>query len=110
MRSHKTIGTVALILGVVLLGSSMYIKSEVLAGQEQVASGERKLNALDRVFSSNSATKSYGSQITKSGRSKIAQGKEEIAYYTSLANKLQIGGIVLIVVGAGFLLFGKKKR
>jgi len=104
------LGLAALIVGVVLLGSSLYIKSEVLAGQEQVSSGERKLNALDRVFSASPTTKQYGSQLTKSGKSKIAKGKEDIAYYTSLANKLQIGGIVLIVVGAGVLLFGKKKR
>ena len=110
MRYQRMIGMIALIGGVVCLGFSMYIKSEVLAGQEQIASGERKLNALDRVFSASPTTKSYSSQLTKSGRSKIAQGKEDIAYYTSLANTLQISGVVLIIVGAGIFLFGKKKR
>jgi len=110
MRLQRMIGIIALAGGVVLLGISMYIKSEILAGNEQIAAGERKLSTIDKVFSVSPTTQQYGSQITKSGRSKIAKGKEDIAYYTDLANKLQIGGIILLVGGAGVLLFGNKKK
>ncbi len=110
MSIQRIIGLIVLIGGIVMLCISMYIKTQVLAGNEQIASGEQKLNTVDKVFSFSPATKDFGSQVTKSGKAKIAKGKEEIAYYTALANQLQVGGIVFLIAGGAIFLFGKKRK
>jgi hypothetical protein len=110
MNKKRTLGIAIAIIGVVLIGFSMYIKTQVLQGNAQIASGQKKLDTTSKVFSFSSATKPFGDQVTKSGNKKIAKGKEEIAYYTKLANQLQVGGIILIVVGAGIAVFSGKKR
>lgn len=110
MNIQRIIGLIALIAGVVLIGFSVYIKKEVAAGNAQIARGEQKISTTEKVFSLSPTTKQLGSGFTKSGKEQIAKGKEEIAYYTNLANKLQIGGIILIIAGAGILIFGKKRK
>ena len=97
MSIQRIFGIIVLIGGIVLIGFSMYIKSEVIAGNEQIAEGEQKINTADKLFSLSPTTKELGGQLTKGGKEKIAKGKEEISYYKDLANKLEIGGIVLIV-------------
>jgi hypothetical protein len=110
MSSQRIIGLIALIAGVILIGFAMYIKQEVVSGNAQIARGEQKINTTEKVFSLTPTTKQLGSGFTKSGKEQIAKGKEEIAYYTNLANKLQITGIILLIVGGGILIFGKKRR
>lgn len=110
MSIQRIIGLIVLIGGVALICISMYIKTQIVAGNEQIASGEQKIKTMDTVFSLSPATKQVGSAVTNSGKQKIAKGKEEIAYYTALASQLQIGGIILIVAGAGIFIFGKKRK
>jgi hypothetical protein len=110
MNIRRIIGIIAVIGGIVLICISRYIKSEILAGNEQISSGEKQLSTMDKLFSLNPSTKPLGDQMTSSGRKKIAEGREEIAYYTRLANQLQIGGIILIVAGGVIFITGKKRK
>src|SRR5690349_5951950 len=110
MKAQRIIGVIAIVGGIILICIARYIKAEIVAGNEQISSGEKQLSTMDKVFSLSPATKPVGDQLTSSGRQKIARGKEEILHYSKLANQLQIGGIVLIVVGTVVFITGKKRK
>lgn len=99
MSTKRILGIIAIVGGVVLLGFSSYIKSQVGEGREKVASAQKKIDQGEGLFSLTPATKSIGKSFTGGARKKIASAEETIAYYQDLADKLQIGGFALIVLG-----------
>jgi hypothetical protein len=110
MSTKRILGIICVIAGVALLCISGYIKSQVGQGSEQVAAAQKKLDQGNSLFSLNSTTKQIGQGMTSGANKKIASAKEQIAYYQNLAEQLQMGGILLIVVGGIVLIFSRKKR
>lgn len=110
MKAKKKWGIVMFLLGVILLSSSFYIKSQVEAGQEKIANVESQTDLGDKLLSLTPATKEVGKGLTGSIKEKVKEGKEQIEFYTAVAKSLEIGGIILIVLGAGIMLLGKKNR
>jgi hypothetical protein len=106
---RKTFGIVMLVLGIVLVASSLYIKKEISEGQEKISSAQRRVNQSKSLFNLTPITKEVGKGITNSAQKKIDAGVEEVQYYTDLARWFQIGGIVLVVLGGGVALVAKKK-
>ena len=109
MKTQRTIGTIAIIGGCALIAISMYIGGQVTEGKTQIRSGEQKLKRVDTLFSLSPTTQPLGNKITSSGNKKIAAGKEKVSYYEAMANKLKIGGLVLIGIGAGLFFISRKK-
>lgn len=102
-----------LLLGIVMIGASKYIQGEVLEGRRQISSGEQKVETGRQLFGVNPVSKEVGNTLFfNSADKKIAAGKAEAEHYETLANQLQTGGIIAIVVGAGMILvsFRKKKK
>jgi len=95
-----------------MLGVSHYIQARVLEGRGEISRGEQKVSTGRKVFGVNPVSKEVGDQMLfNSADQKIAAGKEEADSYERMANMLQTGGIVAIVVGAGMILvsFMRKK-
>ncbi len=110
MKTKRIIGIIILIAGLVMEGFSFYIKKQVAEGNIEIESAQSKLDRSQGLFGSNPVAKEFGKALTGSAQSKINQGRRDVDYYTRLANNLQIGGIICIVVGAGILVIGRKKR
>jgi hypothetical protein len=107
----RVFAIVVFIVGVAMVGGAYYINTQVAEGKLQVSSAEKKVDQGKTLFSLNPVSKEIGDQITKSADRKIDKAKEEISYYAGLAQNLQIGGIVLIVIGIGFFIFaGRSKK
>ncbi len=109
MKSKRMMGIVAVIIGVVMIGISMYIANQVAEGQGQVSSAQSKVDMGNSLFSMNPATKDAGKVITGSAQGQIDAGSAQIAYYTQVAHWLLVGGIVVAIAGVGYALFCRKK-
>ena len=111
MNLKRIIGILVCIAGVVLILFASYINNQVAAGKEQVASGQKKVDQGKTLFGLNPYTKAVGQKVIfDSADQKIKAGQEEIANYETLAGRLQIGGIVLIVAGLGIIFIPSRKR
>jgi hypothetical protein len=109
MNLRRIIGIVVAIAGIALLCVSSYIKGQVAEGQEQIDSAQKKVDTGNRLFSLSPTVKEYSKGLTDSAQKKIDAGQEQVIEYTALAQKLQIGGYILIAVGALLILLPKKK-
>ncbi len=108
MKAKKKWGILMLIVGIILLSSSFYIKTQVEAGQEKVANVESQTNLGDELLSLTPATKEIGKGLTGSIKDKISEGKDQIEFYTAIAKWLEIGGVLLVVLGMSSIFLGKK--
>ena len=104
----KILGLLLIAGGITLLGISYYIKHEVEVGKEKIASAQEKVDIGKKIFSMNSTTKEIGKIATSPIEHKINNGVRDVAYYEKLAYELQIGGVLLFVLGMGLLFLPKK--
>ncbi|GEM_PF-660078 len=114
MKGLRILGILIALAGIGALLFSNYITEQVLQGKSQIASGEQKVQKGKQLFSSNPYTEPLGNAITGSAEKKIAKGKEQVAYYEALAQKLKTGGIIGCIVGGGLFIISfvgsNKKR
>jgi hypothetical protein len=100
-----------IVLGVLLALASFILRSKIEEGEGQIASGKESVERGQGLFSLSPYTKKAGDQIFSGANRKIAEGEEEIAYYTKLAQFLLCAGVVSFVVGGGCIFFdGKSAR
>jgi hypothetical protein len=106
----QVLGLISIVLGIAVIIFVIYGKKELEEGKLQVASGKRKVNQTQQLFSFTPITKQVGQGLTSGAEKKIAAGELTIEQYENLFKWCQIGGIVLIVLGAGLLLFFPKQK
>jgi hypothetical protein len=105
----KMIGILGLIGGIVLLIISFYIKHQIEEGKAQISSAQEKVDQGTGLFSVTPQTKAVGNVFTGAAQNKINEGKGQISHYEEVASWLQIGGIVLVILGVGVVFLGRKK-
>lgn len=110
MSGKRIFGIILVLAGIALIFTANYISNQVEAGKEQISSAQKKVDQGNSLFSMSPYTKDVGQQITGSAQNKIDAGKLQVIQYETLAGKLKIGGIALIVVGVLFIILGRKKR
>ncbi len=110
MSWKRIIGILLALAGIALVLTSNYISDQVEAGKEQINSAQEKVDKGSSLFSLSPYTKDVGKEITDSAQKKIDAGKLEVIQYETLAGKLKIGGIALIVVGGLLVIFGRRKK
>ena len=110
MNSKRVTGIVIAIIGVAMLFFSNYIKGQVAEGREKISSAQSSVDKGNSLFNLNPITKEVGKGLTGSAQRKIDEGSAEADQYAQYAQWLLIGGIVLIVVGIGAVIFSRKKQ
>lgn len=106
----QVIGILLLIAGIFFIGLANYINTQVEAGNEQIFGAQQKVDQSNSLFGRNPITNIIGQGITSGAQKKIDQGKADINYYTVIAQRCQVGGIILAVVGAGMIFFCRNKK
>ena len=96
MGKKKIIGLVALILGIVLIVFSMYVKMRL--GETQ-----QTLNEIKSPFSNNPVGSKVGESMQEAANMKMGE-------YATFATWALYGGIILVVIGGGVMFCCKKKR
>jgi uncharacterized membrane protein len=109
MNAKKILGIIVLVVGVVMLFVSSNIKKQVAEGTLKVSSAEKTVGQVNSIFSRSPGTKQLSQGVTRGAEKKIAAGKEQIAYYSKLADQLQIGGFVLVAAGILIFVLGRHK-
>jgi hypothetical protein len=110
MNKKKLIGTIVFLMGVCLIGISMYITSQVEQGKLKANRAQQQVDQGSGLFSGNPVTKEIGKGITGSAQRKIDEGMQQISDYTVIARIAQISGIILVILGLGVVFVGKPSR
>lgn len=95
----RILGIIIIILGLGLIGTSFYIKTQTKKGQEEVSQAQKKVEKGKSIFSVNPVTKEIGKGLSKVAESKIKEAISKIKKYNTVAFWLMFGGIVLVIVG-----------
>ena len=106
----RIIGVIIIIVGIIAIVFSNYIKNQVAEGKVKIKKGEKTVGAMDTLFSQSETTETLGKPLTSSAKKKIAAGKEDVQKYTMIGNLFLAGGIVVIIVGLGLVFIGPKKH
>jgi hypothetical protein len=109
MKIKKTLSIIFIILGLGLMGMSMYINSQVEHGKGKVSRAQSQVDQGSSLFSISPATKGIGKELTGGAQKKIDAGKEQIAHYEQVAQVCQIGGIIFLIAGVGLFFCCRKK-
>ena len=110
MNYKQVIGICAVILGIALIIFVIYGKGQLNEGKEQIASGKKKVSQTQQAFSFTPLSKQVGQGLTGGAQKKIAAGELTIEEYETRFMWCEIGGVVLIVLGAALLLFCRNHK
>jgi hypothetical protein len=105
LNFKQVIGLLAIVLGIALIIFVIYGKRQLNEGKEQIASGKKKVNQTQQIFSFTPLTKQVGQGLTGGAEKKIAAGELTIDQYETMFMWCQLGGVALIVLGACLVLF-----
>lgn len=111
MNAKRIVGSIAIVLGAGMYLMANYIAEQVAEGQGQINSAQKKVDTGNMLFSQSGYTKGVGEAITDSAQKQIDEGQMEVNKYTQIASGLHIGGILVFILGIGFLAYsfsGKK--
>lgn len=104
MNAKRILGIVLAVGGIAMFMVSVYITNQVESGQMQIESGQQKVDTANKLFSLDPTVQAVGEKVlTDPAQQQIDAGKEQIAHYQMLAQRLKVGGIILFVVGIGFV-------
>ena len=106
IKSKKTFGIGAMIVGAILIVFSLVIKAKVAEGEGQIAQAQESVGKAQGLFGMSPATKQVGNQVTAGANRKIGEGQDEVAFYARLANILMVVGIVSLAGGGWCVFFG----
>jgi hypothetical protein len=110
MSAKKMIGLILLIGGLGMMAMSMYITSKVDEGKAKLHKAEKTVHEGSKLFSMTPATKELSEGLTSGVKEKFDDAHEQIVHYEAIANGMQYGGIAILVLGAGMLLFRTKRK
>ena len=110
MNLKQIFGAIIFIGGIILLFVSHYITTQIEEGNLKISSAQQKVDTGKKLFNVSPYSKPVGEGLTSGVQSKINEGKNTIEYYTVVAQRCQIGGIIALVVGAGMMYFLRDKK
>jgi hypothetical protein len=110
MNIRRVLGFLILIGGVGLIVFSNYIKGRVEEGEAEISSAQKKVEQGNSLFSLNPYSKLVGQQVSGSAQKKINEGKQQVSYYNQLSGQLQIGGIIVIILGIVIILIPRRSK
>lgn len=110
MNFRRILGILVIVIGIGSIGTSQYIRREVEAGrmkidraQSQVDQGKGLLKMAPK------EARPVGDIFTGSAQKKIDEGRNKADAYSKKSDFLLTGGIILIIIGAIFILIKNKK-
>jgi hypothetical protein len=110
LNFKQVVGLLAIVLGIALIVFVIYGNNQLDQGKDEIASGKKKVKQTQQIFSFTPVTKQVGQGLTSGAEQQIAAGELTVEQYENMFKWCKIGGIVLIVLGAGLVLFCRKQK
>lgn len=110
MNFRRILGMIILVIGILMMIFSISIKNRTEEGNQEVKSGQKKVDRTNKAFSLTPLTEPLGKGVTGSAQKQIDEGKEEIAYYQQMAKWLKTGGIIFIAAGVVTIIIPRKNK
>jgi cytoskeletal protein RodZ len=111
MRLRRMVGIFVLIGGGILIFIAHYINTQVAQGREEIGNAQQKVSWGKSIFGLTPYSKAIGQKILfDPADQKIQAGEQKASEYETVANYLEIGGIILIAVSLGILFLPNKKK
>lgn len=110
MGKRKILGSVVLLGGIVMLFMSHYIQTQVDEGRGKISKAEKSINQGNSLFSLTPVTKEIGKGLSKSAEKKLQKYKDQADDYERLADQLQAGGWIAIVLGTVLIVWPEKRK
>ncbi len=110
MKFKRILGFIVLIGGLALVLISHYISTQVGEGKSKISKAQKQVDMGNDLFSLSPSTKALGKGVTGSAQKKIDAGKQQVGEYEELAENLQMGGIVVALLGVVILFISRKKK
>lgn len=100
-------GILLILIGVIMIFFSNDIADQIREGRERVSAGQSQVDTFNAPFSVHPYSRQVGQQFTRGAQSQIDAGNQQIAYYSQFVSPLQIGGIVILLLGVAFVFFAR---
>ena len=110
LNFKRIFGLLAIVVGIALIIFSVYGTKQLNEGKLKIADAKKKVSQSNQLFSLNPISKEIGKGMTSGAEGKIAAGERTVEEYERLFKWCQIGGIALIVLGVGFVIFGRTNQ
>ena len=110
MNVKQVLGGIIFVGGLGLLYLAHYINVQVEQGNLQIFSAQNKVDTANKLFNMSPYTKDVGQGLTSGAQKQINEGRNTVEYYTMVANRCTVGGYAALVIGAGMMLFCRKKK
>ncbi len=110
MSTKRIIGIIIAACGAFMLVFSNYISKQVQEGRGKISRAQSQVDTGNKLFSINPITKEVGKGISGGAQRRIDAGSMEADEYAVLAHQLQIGGVVLLIVGCGIVFLSSRKK
>ncbi len=110
MNVKQVLGGIIFVGGLGLLYLAHYINVQVEQGNMQIFSAQQKVDQGNSLFSMSPYTKDVGKGLTSGAQKQIDEGRNTVEYYTKVENRCRIGGIAALIVGAGMMIYFRRKK
>ncbi len=110
---RRILGIVFAVGGIIMLLFSNYIYEQIGEGNRKISRAQKQVDTGNAFLSLTPESKKIGEHLTGPIQQKIDDGRATVEEYEVLAERLHIGGIVLIIVGAGLFIISfinRRKR
>jgi len=109
MNFGRIIGLVVVVIGIASMIFANYIRNRLYDAEGQITDAKKKIKQGDQLFSFNPVAKEIGQGFTSGAKEKVSEAEATVAEYYRIAAWSHNGGIALIVIGAGIVVFCRKK-
>jgi hypothetical protein len=109
MSLGRIVAIIVVIAGAGFLYLSHYINQQVAEGRSQISTAQQGVDTTKTLFSIVPGTREISKPLTGGVEKKIEAGTREADQYAEYAKWSMIGGIALIVIGAGGFFVARKK-
>jgi len=106
----RILAIIVLIIGLVLLGISFYIKNEVNKGKKELSEAQEKIEKGKKILSFTPIPKEVSKGLQGMVKGKINAAVELIKKYSFIAWVIQSVAIAFIIIGLALFFFGRSKK
>lgn len=110
MFSKRNLGIGLLILGIIFVLTSFYLKNRTIESKRQITEAQGNAKQGSQILSQNPITKDASSQLIENVQAKIDEVAKKAGHFETVSLWMKIGGGALVIISLVLIIFSKKKK